>query len=114
MSPLGRFPGGELVEQGLADLRRGEISSHALLVAIGGPRLRRLGLPVPPAESLPPEPELRLYRLIGESQPQGTHSAYNALIRRLIGFEQALEHACARDRRLARGRPGEGASGGGG
>lgn len=44
---LTAYPGGDLVEEGLADLARGEETIPALLVAIGAPRLRRLGLDVP-------------------------------------------------------------------
>jgi hypothetical protein len=39
---LDALPGGDLVRQGLDDLRRGVESIPALLVLSGGPRLRRL------------------------------------------------------------------------
>jgi len=38
------LPGEDLIEAGLKDLREGRESIAALLVAIGSPRLRRLGL----------------------------------------------------------------------
>lgn len=43
---LTAYPGGDLVQEGLADLARGEETIPALLVSIGAPRLRRIGLPV--------------------------------------------------------------------
>jgi len=36
------LPGGDLVREGLEDLRNGRETAPALLVAIGAPRLRRL------------------------------------------------------------------------
>jgi hypothetical protein len=86
------LPGAELIEEGIRDLRRGVESVPALLVSIGHPRLRQLldDLPPPVADS----PEHRLYELLSRAQPARAHSAYNALIRRLVSFERAAE--CAR------------------
>jgi hypothetical protein len=86
-----KLPGHDLVEQGVADLSRGVESIPALLVAIGAPRLRRLGLPVPEGE--PADPEHRLYRELSRSGPDSAHSRYNALLRKLISFERAAECA---------------------
>ena len=88
---LRAFPGGDLIEEGLADLARGIESIPALLVAIGAPRLRRIGLPVP--EETFPSPEHRLYEKLAIDDPDSAHSRYNALVRRLVSFERAL--ACA-------------------
>jgi len=140
------LPGGELIRRGLKDLAAGRESEEALLVLIGAPRLRRLGLDVPEASSdhnplisshhlenpgrreggeckaepgIAPErtspvredaspkrqrrrrplstdqgselPEHRLYRLLAHSDADSAHSRYNALIRRLVSFERALE-----------------------
>jgi hypothetical protein len=84
------LPGGDLVERGLADLRSGVESVEALLVSIGAPRLRSLGVDV-----LSPldDPEHRLYALLAADQADSAHGRYNALIRRLVSFERAL--ACA-------------------
>jgi hypothetical protein len=88
------FPGGDLVQEGLADLARGAETIPALLVLIGAPRLRRLGLPVP--QTTIPIPEHRLYERLAETDPDSAHSRYNALIRRLVSFENAAECAgCA-------------------
>lgn len=85
------LPGGELVEEGLADLAAGRESVPALLVSIGAPRLRQLGVPI---EAPFPGPEHRLYLRLREDDPDGAHSRYNALLRRLVSFERAA--ACAR------------------
>lgn len=92
------LPGAELVASGLADLARDELTVEALLVAVGAPRLRDLGVNVPPDHALPAEPELALYRAVGARHPHDAHGQYNALVRRLVSFERALEAAAARQR----------------
>ena len=82
------FPGGELVTAGLEDLRRGVASANALLVSIGASRLRESGLPVPAPI---PDANERLYTLLEREHGDGAHSRYNALIRRLVSFERAIE-----------------------
>jgi hypothetical protein len=62
-------------------------------VAIGAPRLRRLGIAVPATPGWL-APEHRLYALLATRDADGAHSRYNALIRRLVSFERAA--ACAR------------------
>jgi len=86
------LPGWELIEPGLGDLARGVESVPALLVAIGAPRLRRLGLAIAGPEI--PTPEHRLYQLLSAEDVASAHSRYNALLRRLVSFERAAE--CAR------------------
>jgi hypothetical protein len=88
---LSRLPGGELVARGLADLRDGRSTVAACLVAIGGSRIRKAGLPVPADDALPLEPELRLYRLLCDEMGSAAYSHYNSLIRLLVSFEHALE-----------------------
>jgi hypothetical protein len=82
------LPGGNLVSVGLSDLAAGRESIPGLLVLIGAPRLRRLGLPVPEVAGCP---ERSLYALLSESDPDSAHSRYNALIRKLVSFERAAE-----------------------
>jgi len=82
-------PGQEMIDQGIADLAEGRETIPALLVAIGAPRLRRSGISVP--EHSIPTPEHRLYELLAKENPDGAHSKYNSLIRRLVSFERALE-----------------------
>jgi hypothetical protein len=85
-----RLPGGALVRQGLDDLTAGRESDASLLVQIGAPRLRRLGLTVPDA---PPMVEHRLFERLARVDPDGAHSRYNALVRVLVSFERAAECA---------------------
>ena len=84
------LPGADLIREGIGDLSRGVLSVPALLVAIGAPRLRALGLAV---ADPPPRPEHLLYLLLTRENPDAAHAQYNALIRRLVSFERAL--ACA-------------------
>jgi hypothetical protein len=84
------LPGADLVQQGLEDLNAGHESAEALLVSIGAPRLRTIGLEV----STPiASPEHKLYELLAQNKGNAAHSAYNALIRCLVSFERAAERA---------------------
>lgn len=83
------LPGGELVDKGLADLASKRETREALLVSIGALRLRAAGVPVP-ASTLP-DPERRLYELLALEDEDSAHSRYNALVRRLVSFEDAAE-----------------------
>lgn len=91
LDDLGCFPGGDFIRRGLDQLAEGLESEAALLVLIGAPRLRRLGFQVPESQGGPPEH--RLYELLAASNPDSAHSRYNALIRRLVSFERAVECA---------------------
>lgn len=82
------FPGGDLVAAGLADAAAGIESAAALVVAVGAPRLRRLGYDAPPDV---PDPERRLYDLLAREDADAAHGRYNALVRRLVSFENAAE-----------------------
>jgi hypothetical protein len=90
MIALTHLPGGELISQGLADMAAHRLSPGACLIAIARTRLSRAGLPIPAGYDIP-EPEHQLYELLGK-EPGDTYSRYNALIRQLISFSQALEH----------------------
>ena len=85
------LPGAELVEEGIADLADGRESVNALLVTIGRTRLADAGLDVPVG---PPDAEIRLYLMLRDQHGDDAHGQYNALVRRLVSFEHALE--CAR------------------
>ena len=96
MDPV--LPGEDLIEEGVSDLRAERETIAALLVAIGSPRLRRLGIELP--DKLPENPEDRLYELLAKDEPDSAHSRYNALIRRLVSYERAAE--CAQSAEVAR------------
>lgn len=89
MQEYQHLPGAELVQKGTADLQVGHVTPEALLVAIGEPRLRRIGIDLPPIAL--DQPEHRLYLLLAAEDPVTAHSRYNALIRRLVSFERAAE-----------------------
>jgi hypothetical protein len=86
------LPGHELVRVGLADLHDGRESPEALLVSMAAPRLRALGYDVP--DSGTPWPSHRLYELLSETV-DGPYGRYNALVRRIVSFARAAEHAAA-------------------
>lgn len=87
---LNALPGGELVRQGVSDLAGGRETGEALLVSIGSSRLRGLGIELSDPIA---DPEHKLYLLLAGEKGDAAHSAYNALLRRLISFERAA--ACA-------------------
>ena len=83
------LPGEDLISTGVEDLLAGRETIEALLVAIGAPRLRRIGLQLPSV--LPANPEHRLYELLAKDDQDSAHSRYNSLIRRLVSYERAAE-----------------------
>jgi hypothetical protein len=84
------LPGNDLIREGLDDLSAGRESVAALLVSIGAPRLRSLGFAIDkPFE----KPEHRLYAHLSNENSRTAHSRYNALVRRLVSFERAMECA---------------------
>jgi hypothetical protein len=87
---LGAPPGADLIEKGAADLSAGCESVESLLVSIGAPRLRSMGIEL----SAPiASPAHKLYALLATENGNAAHSAYKALIRRLVSFAHAA--ACA-------------------
>ena len=91
MSGDERLPGADLIAKGVQAHRRGETTTESLLVAIGAPRLRRLGLDLPERSPLCEQPEIELYLLLRELYGRDAHQRYNALIRRLVSYERAAE-----------------------
>ncbi len=83
------LPGHEYIQAGIDDLNQGIESVPALLVSIGAPRRRMLGVCVP--DHVLPSPEHRLYDRLRREDADAAHSRYNALIRRLVSFERAAE-----------------------
>ena len=85
------FPGYSVVREGLHDLEAKRETIPALLVLVGAPRLRKLGIEVPASKVT--EPEHRLYAKLAAEDSDSAHSRYNALIRELVSFERAAECA---------------------
>jgi len=82
------LPGADLVQRGIADLSTGRETADALLVSIGATRLRSVGVEVPsPIKA----PEHKLYLLLAREKGDSAHSAYNALVRRLVSFERTAQ-----------------------
>ena len=84
-----------MIQEGLRDLAAGQETIASLLIAVGFPRLERLGIVKANLNDLPDDPELKLYRLLGRLHGLDAHSQYNAWIRQLVSFERALEHRIA-------------------
>jgi hypothetical protein len=85
------LPGEHLLRDGLADFVAGRRTIPACLVSMARPRLVRAGLTQSVNLNLIPEPELEMYRLLRQ-QGGDAYSRYNALVRELVSFEQALDH----------------------
>jgi hypothetical protein len=83
------FPGGELIDLGLAALAANQETVESLLVSIGATRLRLAGIPVP--NTAFSSPERRLYDRLALEDSDSAHSRYNALVRRLVSFESTVE-----------------------
>ena len=84
------LPGEALLREGLADFQSGRCTVPACLVGIARSRLCRAGLIAGVVASSFPEPERQLYRLL-RKEGGDAYSRYNALIRELVSFEQALD-----------------------
>ena len=85
------LPGYSLIREGLRDLAAERHTAAGLLVLVGAPRLRPIGIDVP--HSNIPDPEHQLYGLLAAEDSDSAHSRYNALIRQLVSFERAAECA---------------------
>ncbi len=90
------LPGADLVTAGLEDLHAGRETEASLLVQMAAPRLRALGYDVaePPAGT--PPAGHRLFAHLEEQLGAGAHSRYNALLRRIVSFASAADHASSR------------------
>jgi hypothetical protein len=84
------LPGEQLVRQGLADFQSGRCTIPACLVQIARPRLSRAGLMPASVPGRFAEPELQLYDLL-KLERGDAYSRYNALLRELVSFENALD-----------------------
>jgi hypothetical protein len=91
VSELDDLPGADLVRRGVTDAASGIVSVESLLVEIAAPRLRSLGVEVPPSTG-GGAAEIRLYEQLGARGGADPYGEYNALLRRLSSFVHALEH----------------------
>src|SRR5688572_9709570 len=96
-------PGEELIAKGLSDYAAGKETMESLLVRIGWPRLAAVGLVdgMSAPEVQQPFAEERLYQLLCRTHGQNAYAEYNSLLRRLVSFENAMDH---RHRRVAAGQ----------
>ena len=85
---MNSLPANDLIATGIHDLQYERETIPALLVAIGAPKLRSLGIEIP--GDLPANPEHRLYDLLATNEPDSAHSKYNALIRKLVSYQRAI------------------------
>ena len=86
------LPGAEIVNRGLADLAAGRDTPEASAVAMASVRLGAAGIAVPPSQPVEPAAH-RLYHQLAAEDPRNAHSRYNAIVRRVVSFARAAEHA---------------------
>ena len=88
-SQLENLPGSELVLPGLSEAAAGELTIGSCLVSIARPLMQSSGLATKyDIRDFIPEPERALYRLL-QKEGGNAYGRYNALLRRLVSFEQA-------------------------
>jgi hypothetical protein len=80
------FPGGDLVDAGLAELAEGKTTEASLVVSLAASRLRREGVPL---GAVLDDPEDRLFRLLVETSGALAHARYSAYLRRMSSFADA-------------------------
>lgn len=84
------LPGESLIREEIAEVRAGRRTAAACLISIARPRFSRAGLLLGIERKLLPEAELSLYRLLRALGGEAC-SKYNALLRELVSFENALD-----------------------
>jgi hypothetical protein len=80
------FPGGVLVDTGLAELADGKVTVETLVVSLAASRLRREGVPLSTVHG---DPEDRLYELLSRSSGDLAHARYGAYLRQVSSFADA-------------------------
>ena len=85
------LPGGEDIDAGLVALAAGEESIESLLVSLAAPRLKREGVPLP--NDLLPDADVRLYRLLEQTEGDLAHARYLAYLRQVASFADACVDA---------------------
>ena len=90
---LSALPGGEIVSRGLTDLAEGRDTADAAAVAMASTRLREAGVRVPDVPERSEPAAHHLYALLAREHGDGAHSHYNAIVRRIVSFARAADHA---------------------
>lgn len=85
------LPGGEIVDAGLDALAAGEVTAESLVVSLAAPRLRREGVPL--SDSVLPDADLRLYRLLERTNGDLAHARYLAYLRQVASFADSCSAA---------------------
>lgn len=86
-----RLPGGELIAQGLADLRAGTRSPEAFLLSRFHGRLAQVDVLLE-ADPLP-DPDRGMYLALEERYGARAHSVHRSMTRRLVSYVHAAAHA---------------------
>jgi hypothetical protein len=84
------FPGGQMVDTGLADLAEGRVSAESLLVSLAASRLRREGVPLKRVHA---NPEKALFGLLARGSGDLAHARYGALLRQISSFADSCRRA---------------------
>ena len=84
------FPGGDMVDTGLAELADGKITVASLLVSLAASRLRREGVPLSAVHT---DPEDRLFEELSRSSGGLAHARYGAHLRQMSSFADACRRA---------------------
>jgi len=85
------LPGGEIIDRGLEALAACRESVESLAVSLAAPRLRREGVPLP--ESVIPNADMRLYRMLERTSGDLAHARYLAYLRQVASFADSLSAA---------------------
>ena len=80
------FPGGAIVDVGLAGLADGKEAVESLLVSLAAPRLRREMVPIGPVLD---DAEDRLFGLLSRTGGDLAHARYTAYLRQMSSFADA-------------------------
>jgi hypothetical protein len=84
------FPGGGMVDAGLAALAEGKTTVASLLISLAASRLRREGVPL---RTVHADPEDRLFGLLSRSSGELAHARYGAHLRQMSSFADACRRA---------------------
>ena len=85
------FPGGEIIDAGLAALAAGEETIESLAVSLAAPRLKREGVPLP--AHVIADADQRLFRRLEQTSGDLAHARYLAYLRQVASFADACSAA---------------------